>query len=356
MTCEYNFTVGVETSMGLLCKDCPLKVDDCSLPGCIAAGGLVRTVIAANGQLPGPAILVCENDSVVVNVMNAMSTRSTTIHWHGINQRTTPYSDGVPYVTQCPIEPYTTFRYQFSAFPAGTHVWHGHSGYQEADGLFGQLVVRRKEPKEVESLYDYDLPEHTITVWHWFREQASVILPNNFRTAVETTGYALLINGKGSIKEFMVPNNPDEFAFTPREKFYVKQGFRYRFRLIFNSAVFCPIQVSVDNHTITAFASESSTFEPVEVDSIVLTAGERYDFVVNANQEVSCYWMRFRGFGDCTFGGLMVHEEASLCYYGTQQPDVHISTNYIDGERAGKVPKVIKIVRNILIDLHLDCN
>lgn len=33
-----------------------------------------------------------------------------TIHWHGILQRGTQYYDGVPFVTQCPIQQGNTFR------------------------------------------------------------------------------------------------------------------------------------------------------------------------------------------------------------------------------------------------------
>ncbi len=51
-----------------------------------------------------------------------------TIHWHGVWQRGTQYSDGVPYVTQCPILNGNSFRYQWYAGNAGTHFWHAHTG------------------------------------------------------------------------------------------------------------------------------------------------------------------------------------------------------------------------------------
>jgi L-ascorbate oxidase len=35
------------------------------------------------------------------------------------------------------------------------------------------------------------------------------------------------------------------------------------------------------------------------VSSLVSYAGERFDFVVNANQEVGNYWLRIRGLMDC---------------------------------------------------------
>lgn len=51
-----------------------------------------------------------------------------TIHWHGLHQRNTPYMDGVPQITQCPIESSTTFRYAFNATEPGTQFYHSHSG------------------------------------------------------------------------------------------------------------------------------------------------------------------------------------------------------------------------------------
>lgn len=50
------------------------------------------------------------------------------VHWHGIHQVGTPFYDGVPFITQCPILPGQKFKYEFVASPAGTHMWHSHVG------------------------------------------------------------------------------------------------------------------------------------------------------------------------------------------------------------------------------------
>ena len=72
---------------------------------------------------------MCYGDQVIVNVMNLLrSERVTSIHWHGILQKGTPYMDGVGMVTQYPIMPHTSFQYKFYADNAGTHMWHSHSG------------------------------------------------------------------------------------------------------------------------------------------------------------------------------------------------------------------------------------
>ena len=83
--------------------------------------------------MPGPPVVVCVGDSIVVRVVNQLKTETTSIHWHGMKrgkksakvkwpdpyhlagdeQRGTPYMDGVPGVTQCPISPGATFVYKW---------------------------------------------------------------------------------------------------------------------------------------------------------------------------------------------------------------------------------------------------
>lgn len=71
---------------------------------------------------------VCQGDTIVVNVHNNILSEASTIHWHGQHQIELPYMDGVPYITQCPIQPGTTFTYRFLARQVGTQFWHSHSG------------------------------------------------------------------------------------------------------------------------------------------------------------------------------------------------------------------------------------
>lgn len=78
---------------------------------CVLADGVERGVLTANRMIPGPSIQVCENDKVVIDVENHMEGMEVTIHWHGIHQRGSQYYDGVPFVTQCPIQQGNTFRY-----------------------------------------------------------------------------------------------------------------------------------------------------------------------------------------------------------------------------------------------------
>lgn len=81
---------------------------------CVLADGVERGILTANRMIPGPSIQVCENDKVVVDVENHMEGMEVTIHWHGIWQRGSQYYDGVPFVTQCPIQQGNTFRWVFT--------------------------------------------------------------------------------------------------------------------------------------------------------------------------------------------------------------------------------------------------
>lgn len=71
---------------------------------------------------------VCKGDRLLVDVTNGLASDTTTIHWHGLHQRGSPFMDGVPYIGQCPILPGQTFHYEFLADSAGSFLWHSHSG------------------------------------------------------------------------------------------------------------------------------------------------------------------------------------------------------------------------------------
>ncbi|KAI8124068.1 hypothetical protein FF38_00170 [Lucilia cuprina] len=104
--------------------------------------------------------------------------------------------------------------------------------------------------------------------------------------------------------------------FIPLQTYNVKRGFRYRFRLINAEFLNCPIKISIDNHTLTAFNSDGFDFEAVDVGSIVTYAGERFDFVVNADQPVGNYWIRLKGLMDCDERFTSAFQVAILHYDG----------------------------------------
>lgn len=74
-----------------------------------------RMVITVNCLFPGPSIVAFEGQYMIIPVRNLMHAESTSIHWHGIKQTNTVYSNGVAFITLCPIPPGQNFTYKFKA-------------------------------------------------------------------------------------------------------------------------------------------------------------------------------------------------------------------------------------------------
>lgn len=77
----------------------------------------------------------------------------TTVHWHGV--RVPHAMDGVPYMTQDPVQPGQSFTYRFAPPDPGTFFFHPHCNTVEAlgRGLAGVLIV--EDPRE-DGLFDID--------------------------------------------------------------------------------------------------------------------------------------------------------------------------------------------------------
>ncbi|XP_043289847.1 laccase-2-like [Venturia canescens] len=341
LTCNYSFTLTQYTSMSYACRDCPFNENDCFRDGCVSAGGYVRPITVANKMMPGPSIQVCKNDRIRVKIVNAFTSESATIHWHGIHQVGTPYMDGTPFVTQCPIPPHNTFTYDFVASPAGTHIWHSHIGFEESDGLYGSLIVR-KANDPLSKYYDYDLAEHVMIVWHWYDSSTAFRLATALHRNTKVSGYGLLINGLASGAEIKYN---DTIYKTPRKVFEVDPGRRYRFRVIFNSAVYCPVQISIDDHKLLMIASETGTFTPLLVDSFIINSGERYDFVLHTGEKPANYWIRYRGLGDCQTDSVQVSELAVLRYRNSIVAEPQGGTGYHDAMRSGVLLNPVQVDR-----------
>ncbi|XP_018332567.1 laccase-2 [Agrilus planipennis] len=313
LTCYYNWTLALFRTMSKACYDCPKNLSDCYLEDCIAADGTEKMIFSVNKLLPGPKIEICEGDTIIVDVKNILPAISTTIHWHGIPQRETPYMDGTPMITQCLIEPYTTFRYKFQPKVAGSFWWHSHAACQR-DGIYGALIIRQPKEKDRQGyLYDYDESSHVIAVQDWFNRTCYDKINYVEYSTGAITDHTLLVNGRGRFRKI-------NGTYTPVSRFVVKKGYRYRFRVINNGLLDCPIAVSVDSHIVTLISSDSRDFKPVNASSFVTYAGERWDFVLNADQPVGLYWIKFKGLLFCS--QLKSYQVAVLQYEGASDTDI----------------------------------
>jgi len=102
---------------------------------------------------PPPVIRMRQGKTTAIEVRNRLDEAST-VHWHGL--RIDNAMDGVPYLTQAPIEAGESFRYRFTPPDAGTFWYHPHCNTLEqmARGMTGVLVVEDSEDPG----FDQDLP------------------------------------------------------------------------------------------------------------------------------------------------------------------------------------------------------
>ena len=91
-----------------------------------------------NGKIPGPILRFREGDTAHIKVHNKMSVE-TSIHWHGI--LVPPHMDGVPFISFPPIQPGSTFVYEFPIRQSGTYWYRSHTGLQEQSGIYGAIVI-----------------------------------------------------------------------------------------------------------------------------------------------------------------------------------------------------------------------
>ncbi|KAJ6481492.1 laccase [Mycena vitilis] len=247
--------------------------------GDIAPDGFTRQGVLVNGGAPGPLIVGNKGDEFNLNVIDNLSNEtmldSTSIHWHGFFQPNNSWADGVAFVSQCPIATGNSFLYTFPTNDqAGTFWYHSHLSTQYCDGLRGPLVVYDPADPHA-SLYDVDDETTVVTLADWYHGPASTL-------GVVPTLVTTLINGLG------------RFAGGPTSQLSVitvTSGKRYRMRLISMS---CDpnFTFTIDGHSMTIIEADSVNTEPLTVDSIQIFAGQRYSFVLNANQAVDNYWIR----------------------------------------------------------------
>jgi FtsP/CotA-like multicopper oxidase with cupredoxin domain len=128
--------------------------------------GVTVDAYAYNGQIPGPRIHIRQGDRVRIEVHNRLPEK-TTVHWHGLilpNQM-----DGPSEITQPPILPGGSYRYEFTATQHGTYFYHPHAkpDRTQALGLYGALIIDPANPADEVSA-DH---EYVIQLQEWlFRE------------------------------------------------------------------------------------------------------------------------------------------------------------------------------------------
>lgn len=267
-----------------------------------------RRVLLVNGQHIGPHINVTRGDIVKVKVTNMIEARDfghnemhgITIHWHGLKQRSkTQWSDGVGWLTQCPIGYNRSYTYVLDTAQdsVGTHWWHAHTGSDNADGMYGAFVVRepanRRLPKEY--AYDADLPVLFVQGWwnysapslEWGLQQQELRWVANAQS--------ILMNGKGvngpSLDKRAEPGNSAGCDLDSLDTWWtydIQPGRTYRLRVV-AAGTLLPINITMPGHRMTIIEADGAYVQPLEVDELLVNLGQRYSVLFTADQPVGNY-------------------------------------------------------------------
>jgi len=112
-----------------------------------ASGDASASLWGYEGRVPGPVLRARLGEELRVRLINELS-EPTSIHWHGV--RVPNAMDGVPGLTQAPVEPGASFEHVFRATEAGTFWYHASSPAHVGRGLHGALIIDETETVDVD--------------------------------------------------------------------------------------------------------------------------------------------------------------------------------------------------------------
>lgn len=268
--------------------------------------GKEKRAIAVNGQIPMPTLTFTEGDTAEIYVHNQLN-ESTSLHWHGLflpNKE-----DGVPFLTQMPIEPGTTHKYTFPIIQHGTHWYHSHSGLQEQIGMYGSMILKKRNDdptfrKGIDDLptvpiilsewTDYK-PENVHRMLHnasdWFaikkgttQSYAEAIREGHFKTKLTNEWKRMLAMDVSDIyyDKFLI-NGINESQLSQ-----FKAGDRVRLQ-ISNGGASSYFWLTYAGGKMAVIANDGNDVDPVEVDRLIIGVSETYDVIVTIPAENTSY-------------------------------------------------------------------
>lgn len=266
------------------------------------APGRIWNTWAYNGQVPGPTIRATQGERIRVVLENRLDV-PTTIHWHGVPLPNA--MDGVPDVTQEPVPPGGRFIYEFDANVPGTYFYHSHVGLQLDRGLLGTLVI---EPAEPERLADR---EFLLLLDDWLPtspdDAMAAMMVTTPGTGGGMMGGGMMGGGMAGPASVTEPPYAGSLANgqlgTNAESVSVVRGESVRFRIVNGSAA-TTHRVGLLGHRLTVTHTDGQAVESVEVDTLVIGMGERYDVVVRMDN--SGTWPLLAGSVDSAVPGIVL--------------------------------------------------
>lgn len=256
--------------------------------------GKAKRAIAVNGQIPMPTLTFTEGDTAEIYVHNELN-EETSLHWHGLfvpNKY-----DGVPNLTQMPIKPHTTHLYKFPIIQNGTHWYHSHTGLQEQIGMYGSMILKKREEPVISTLpiilsewadmnpKEIDRSLHNATDWFAIKKGSS----QSYAEAIREGYFITKITNEWKRMNAMDVSDVyyDQFLINGKNQLIAenyKAGDKVRLR-ISNAGASSYFWLSYAGGKITVVANDGNDVEPVEVDRLMIAVSETYDLIVTVTED-----------------------------------------------------------------------
>ncbi|MFN0293537.1 multicopper oxidase domain-containing protein [Pedobacter helvus] len=262
----------------------------------VTYGKKTKRAIAVNGQIPMPTLTFTQGDTALIYVHNKLN-EETSLHWHGLflpNKM-----DGVPFLTQMPIKPHSTYVYKFPIVQHGTHWYHSHSELQEQIGMYGAFIMNKRK--------EWDIPTIPVVISEWTDmkpEEVHRSLKNandwfaikkgttqSYAEAIRTGHFKTKINNEWKRMNAMDVSDVyyDTFLINGKNQNIqpqFKAGDKVRLRIA-NGGASDYFWLTYSGGKITVVATDGNDVEPVEVDRLIIAVSETYDVVVTIPENKS---------------------------------------------------------------------
>lgn len=235
----------------------------------INLNGKPATLMAYNGQVPGPRLEARPGDTVRIRFTNNLPD-PTNIHYHGLNISHSGNADNV----FLSVQPGETFTYEFSLpedHPAGTFWYHPHRhGFvanQVFAGLSGFFVVR----SDLDEIPEVKAASEAFLALKDFQldDEGNIASPD--RMAVMMGREGALVTASGQVNPSLsIPANG-----------------LLRLRLL-NASISRFYRLQVEQHSMQLIATDGGALSaPVEVKELLLVPGERAEVLIRGDGEAS---------------------------------------------------------------------
>ena len=240
--------------------------------------GTPTAALLVNDRIPGTEIRYTEGELFRVLINNHLE-EPCTLHWHGLIVPN--YMDGVPEITQYPIESRQSVLMEYPIRQSGTYWYHSHYRLQEQQGLSGPYIIEERRP-----LHDYD---HDVTVFlqDWLQQSPEGIIPQIRGEQPETAAVKTPVPGGAPFPGetpfnidldypgYLMNGATDASPWTMS----VRKGDRLRLRLI-NGSTSTFFRVGLEDHDLEIIAADGQPVVPVTAGNVVIAVAERYDVLV----------------------------------------------------------------------------